>query len=90
MKQYLLPIFMLISGCGINDSASFQLNSPSANTFKYRIGELVNVRVNTTTICRGYIAESFFTSYNHYKISPIICNGKQFYDLWVPEYDISR
>lgn len=88
--KYLILILFLVSSCGTGEIASINLNQQAPSGFKYRLGELVYVRVNMNTLCRGYVADLFSTSFNHYKISPLICNGKQFYDLWVPEYDISR
>jgi hypothetical protein len=78
--KLLLPLLMLL-GCG---------STVGGTEYKYQVGDLVHVRVDNDKYCRGYVSAYFSTGINHYKISPIICNGKKFYDLWVPEHDISK
>lgn len=78
--KILLPLLVLF-GCG---------GTVGDTSFKYQVGDLVHVRVDQHKDCRGYVTAYFTTGVNHYKITGIICNGKKFYNLWVPEHDISR
>lgn len=89
MRYLAVVVSLLLTSCGPQSPAFFNLSSAETMDFKFQLGDLVYVRVNQDKVCRGYVAELYRTSYNHYKISPLICDGKQFYDLWVPEYDLA-
>lgn len=77
-------IAALLFFCGAA-SASFNYDA-----FRYSLGELVYVKIGDSTVCRGYVAEAVATEINRYRISPIICRGMEYYNVWVNENDISK
>lgn len=64
--------------------------SRADSVFSYKIGDLVRVRMGESVVCRGYVAEAVATQLNRYRISPIICRGMKYYNVWVNEDVISK
>jgi len=80
MKWFILFLIGLFTATAIK----------AENEFLYKIGDLVRVRIGETTVCRGYVAEAIATQLNRYRISPIICRGMKYYNVWVNEDVISK